>query len=57
MSVSLIQINVKTFKVMHSNTMLFFISLIINAQKKEVEVQSPEKYRQHRVNDFCILSR
>lgn len=40
----------------HSVDTLFSISPILNAQKKEFEVQSPETYSHLRVDDFCILS-
>jgi len=55
-SVSLIQFNIRTFKVRHSADTLLFVSPILNAQNKEIDVQSLQTYTHTRVDDFCILS-
>lgn len=43
-TITLIQFNVRTVKVRHSNTILFFFSLTSNTTKREAEVQSPQNY-------------
>lgn len=55
-SVSLIQFNVRTCKVRHPVDTLLSISPILNAQKKEFEVRSPETCTYPRLDNFCIVS-